>query len=359
MTVTDSAVKVSEVSVRDPDEIEIDEVLELEADVTENASNIELVWLSSDGSTVSVNNEGTVHGLKAGSAKIYAIAADSVMDTEALEAVSDMRTIGEDSAELRSLLDGAVYDECEITVEEGSPYLRNLHIPEETVTDDSVNLLWNSASALDAEGLTGYEVHCDGEPVAEVNTLGYTVDGLESDKEYKFEVRAVDGSGNKLAEQTVSVKTKPASAVVNVLDYGAEGNGRVLDTYAIQSAINACPDGGTVYLPEGYVFYSGALFLKSNMAFKVDGILIGSGDSKDYPLIVTRWEGWRKASCQTGSEWANTTAELPDNHYAHSSLINAGTYDEGEPSAYRSVQRRKYSYLRKGADKCEWVQARI
>ena len=110
VTVTENTVKVSEVSIRNADAIEIAEVLELEADVTENASNRELVWLSSDGSTVSVNNEGTIQGLKAGSAKIYAVAADSVTDTEALEALSDMRTIGEDSAELRSLLEDADHD---------------------------------------------------------------------------------------------------------------------------------------------------------------------------------------------------------------------------------------------------------
>lgn len=40
-------------------------------------------------------------------------------------------------------------------------------------------------------------------------------------------------------------------AVYNVKDYGAIGDGSHDDTSSIQSAINACPTGGIVYLPQG------------------------------------------------------------------------------------------------------------
>lgn len=107
----------------------------------------------------------------------------------------------------------------------------------------------------------------------------------------------------------------------------------VTDTYAIQKAIDACPENGTVWLPGGgRVYYSGALFLKDNMTFKVDGILIGSIDPKDYPRHITKWEGWRKLD-QSSSEWPNSNSDsnhVVNNHYPHSSLINAGVYDEGE-----------------------------
>ncbi len=212
---------------------------------------------------------------------------------------------------------------------EGSPYLRNLHVPEETITDNSVNLLWNSSSKMDIDDFGEYKVYVNGNETAAVNTLGYTVNGLESNERYSIKVEAVKNDGSIAAEEKLDVTTKPKSEIVNVLDYGAKGNGKVLDTYAIQNAINNCPENGTVYLPKGYVFYSGALFLKSNMTFKVDGILMGSSDSKDYPLTETRWEGWKKTN-KPAAEWANTTDDLPDNHYAYASLINAGTYDEGD-----------------------------
>lgn len=209
----------------------------------------------------------------------------------------------------------------------GKGYLDNLHIPVETITDNSVNLLWNSSSKMDISDLAAYKIFVNGDETDTVTTLGYTVNNLLPSTEYSITVKAVDNVGNILKEDSVTVTTKEKSEIVNVLDYGAIGNGKVMDTYAIQKAINACPENGTVYLPKGYIFYSGALFLKSNMTFKVDGILIGSTDSKDYPLTVTRWEGWKKDN-QIASEWANTTEDLPDNHYSHSSLINAGTYDE-------------------------------
>ena len=209
----------------------------------------------------------------------------------------------------------------------GTGYLDNLHIPHETITDNSVNLLWNSSSKMDIPDLAAYKIFVNGEEKDTVTALGYTVNDLSPSTEYSITVKAVDNNGNTLKEDSVTATTKEQSQIVNVLDYGAKGNGRVMDTYAIQKAINACPENGTVYLPKGYIFYSGALFLKSNMTFKVDGILMGSSDSKDYPLTVTRWEGWKKDN-QPAYEWANTTSDLPDNHYSHTSLINAGTYDE-------------------------------
>lgn len=56
--------------------------------------------------------------------------------------------------------------------------------------------------------------------------------------------------------------------VYNVMDpaYGATGNGSTADTAAIMAAIAACPEGGTVYLPEPSSFYlidgAGIVFTK-------------------------------------------------------------------------------------------------
>jgi exo-poly-alpha-galacturonosidase len=66
------------------------------------------------------------------------------------------------------------------------------------------------------------------------------------------------------------------------------------NTIAIQAAINACTNGGTVYIPKGN-FISGALFLKSNMTFYIEkgGTLKGAVTPEDYlPMILNRFEGW-------------------------------------------------------------------
>ncbi|MEU8588977.1 glycosyl hydrolase family 28-related protein [Streptomyces sp. NPDC048664] len=52
---------------------------------------------------------------------------------------------------------------------------------------------------------------------------------------------------------------------INVLDYGATGNGSTDDTTALQSAIGAVPaSGGTVVFPAGTYKISSALVARSN-----------------------------------------------------------------------------------------------
>lgn len=334
ITVTGSEVKVSDIDITNVKEIDIDEVYELNAEVDADAANKELAWLSSDSSILTVNNEGVVMGYKAGTAKVYAIAMDSVTadaDKTTLTGLKEEREI----SDISSFLSGKTYKTVDITVKGSSPYLRNLHAPEEAVTDNSVNLLWNRASLSDTGDFAAYNVYNGDTKIAEsITTLGYTVNDLEPDTEYTFKVEAVTASGASLAEESVTVTTDKKSPVINVVtSYGAKGDGVHMDTLAIQKAIDDCPKGGTVYLPEGYVFLSGALYLKSDMNFKVDGILLGSPYDKDYPATITRWEGWRRLY-QTAAEWgANSgTDGLTENVHPHASLINAGTYDEGTAS---------------------------
>lgn len=63
-----------------------------------------------------------------------------------------------------------------------------------------------------------------------------------------------------------------AGAVVNVLDYGAVGNGTTNDGPAIQAAFNACPVGGTVYFPEGYYRSTQQLNTLNNISLLGDGV---------------------------------------------------------------------------------------
>lgn len=73
--------------------------------------------------------------------------------------------------------------------------------------------------------------------------------------------------------------------VYNIRDYGAKGDGIVLDTAAVQSAIDAChkDQGGTVLVPAGR-FVIGTVELKSNVILHIaaQGVLLGSADGKQY-----------------------------------------------------------------------------
>ena len=95
---------------------------------------------------------------------------------------------------------------------------------------------------------------------------------------------------------------KKLDKIYNIAERGAVGDGKILNTKAIQAVIDECAQngGGTLVVPRG-VFLSGALFLKTgvNIELQDGAVLKGSTDIHDYPKINTRIEGhfepWRAA----------------------------------------------------------------
>jgi polygalacturonase len=80
-----------------------------------------------------------------------------------------------------------------------------------------------------------------------------------------------------------------------ITDFGAVGDGKTLNTKAIQAAIDKCAStkkGGVLVVPKG-TFLSGAIFLKQgvNLLLEKDGVLKGTTNPDDYPQVQTRWEG--------------------------------------------------------------------
>lgn len=77
--------------------------------------------------------------------------------------------------------------------------------------------------------------------------------------------------------------------VFDARDFGAAGDGRTLDTAAIQKAVDACAKagGGRVYL-QGGRFLSGTIRLRSHVTLYVEAgaALVGSTNIDDYPDIT-------------------------------------------------------------------------
>jgi polygalacturonase len=75
----------------------------------------------------------------------------------------------------------------------------------------------------------------------------------------------------------------------SVREFGAVGDGKQLDTKALQKAIDTCAaaGGGTVFFPAGR-YLTGTLFLKSRVTLHLEAgaVLLGSPKLEDYPATV-------------------------------------------------------------------------
>ncbi len=82
---------------------------------------------------------------------------------------------------------------------------------------------------------------------------------------------------------------------VNVTRYGAKGDGMYDCKRAFDKAIKALSrkNGGTITVPKGIYNVNGPIHFISNMQLNLeDGAIIRFGDdSKDYPMVLTSWEG--------------------------------------------------------------------
>ena len=77
-----------------------------------------------------------------------------------------------------------------------------------------------------------------------------------------------------------------AAKDVNVIDFGAKGDGKGDDAVAIQKAIDACSEsgGGQVLFPSGHTYLSGPLHLKSNidLHLQANATLLANPDESIY-----------------------------------------------------------------------------
>ncbi len=94
----------------------------------------------------------------------------------------------------------------------------------------------------------------------------------------------------------LSLKAALPDLRLKVTDFGAVGDGRALDTAAIQKALDDCArmGGGRVVLPQG-IYRSGTIHLRSNVGLVLEegAVLRGSENLDDYLEPLTRTPGDR------------------------------------------------------------------
>ena len=83
-----------------------------------------------------------------------------------------------------------------------------------------------------------------------------------------------------------------------ITDYGAVGDGRTLNTAAIQRALDDCgKTGGTVLVPPG-TWLTGSLFLHSNTELHLEkgAVLLGSPNLADYNELNAYEQNWQSTA---------------------------------------------------------------
>ncbi len=85
-----------------------------------------------------------------------------------------------------------------------------------------------------------------------------------------------------------------------ITDFGAKGDGKFVNTEAINAAVSTCSEngGGRVVIPRG-IWFCGPIILKSNVELHLqDGaVVLFSPNYDDYELIYTNWEGFFTYRC--------------------------------------------------------------
>jgi len=135
----------------------------------------------------------------------------------------------------------------------------------------------------------------------------------------------------------------PKTFVAN--DYGAKGDGTILETVSIQKAIDAAAAvGGTITMKAG-TYLTGSLFLKSGVTLDVpEGVtLIGSEKVEDYPMLPTRIAGIEMT-------WPAALINVRDQHDVR--ITGKGTIDGDGPIWWKSYWDLRAAYEPKGLRRC-------
>ena len=187
-----------------------------------------------------------------------------------------------------------------------------LSILKQSLTDSGLTLVWGKPDNY--QNISSYNIYENGAKIGNSNENGaspaqkffdrfyqdpensdavkvsmhnYIINNLQPNTTYTFSVNAVDKSGNEIKAESgdhIQITTPADPQVIDVSQspYNAVGDGKTINTKAIQSAINACPIDGEVLIPEEKTFVTGPLFLKSNMTLCVNGTLLSASTAADY-----------------------------------------------------------------------------
>ena len=150
----------------------------------------------------------------------------------------------------------------------------------------------------DAHPGCSYRIMLDGKVIGESFRTHFSLKELSPECQYLAEVFMISSSESPVSLGKITVMTACEKKKIDVTlpPYSAVGDGKTLNTKALQRALDDCGDNSFVYIPEG-IFLTGALDMHSGSELFVEkgALLQGSEDPDDYlPLIKSRFEGYER-----------------------------------------------------------------
>ncbi|MBQ9007976.1 MAG: glycoside hydrolase family 28 protein [Clostridia bacterium] len=181
-----------------------------------------------------------------------------------------------------------------------------------SVSDTRLTLWWDQPEQVTANAT--YTVLLDGKTGRQTDRTHCTLEGLTPERCYQVCVKMDQVC---IGEGIITMGKTPRR--LDVRDFGAVGDGKTLNTAALQSALDHCGKDEEVWFPAG-VYLTGALRLHSDMKVYLDreAVLMGTDNPEDYlPKIWSRFEGVEQECYQ--------------------SLLNLGTLDHTAGPNCRNV----------------------
>lgn len=214
---------------------------------------------------------------------------------------------------------------------------QKLMVPPLAYDDSSITVIWNKPS--DYSNVVSYNVYQNGSLAGNTKNLFFNITGLEPSSPYSIIVKAVDASGEESPPSNKVIQsTAHAMKVFDVTAYGAVGDGKTLNTAAMQKAINKCSPGGKVLIPSG-TFVSGALFLKSDITLQIDGTLRGSDNAADYPLTSNRFPYYASGKNYMGliNAYTDNYGSVTNVRICGSGTVNGGSDTVGSITGHKNT----------------------
>ncbi len=154
--------------------------------------------------------------------------------------------------------------------------------------NDEITLWWELSDFSYRKVFFGF---VNGVLAAESNTTHLTFHGLAADTEY--EIKVVSDRKKVVFDGTLRTAKSKRKIDVTKAPYDAVGDGKTMNTVALQRALSDCDKDSFVYIPKG-VFLTGSLKMHSDSELYIEkeGVLQGTETVADYlPKIPSRFEG--------------------------------------------------------------------